>query len=78
MDVVACVGIDTVEAADFPAIPVAVSFLVEPLRSIVGFSTCILILAGRGCTGAFLIPNLGIVSSIVVFNLGLFGQFFQR
>ena len=71
MAVVACVGIDTVEATDFPAIPVTVSFLVGPLRSIVGFSTCILVLAGRGYTGAFLIPNLGIVSSIVVLRPGI-------
>ena len=66
MAVIACVGIDTVEAADFPALPVAVPSLVWPLRFIVGFSTCTLVLTGRGCTSAFLIPDLGIVSSIVV------------
>ena len=69
--VVACVGIDVVKGVDFPAIPVTVSFLVGPLRSIVGFSTCVLVLAGRGCTGAFLILNLGIVSSIVVLQPGI-------
>ena len=65
MAVVACVGIDTVEDADFPALPVAVLSLVGPLRFIVGFSTCILVLSGRGRTSAFLLPDLGIVSSIV-------------
>ena len=53
------VGIDTVEAANFPALPVVMSLLlVGPLRFSVGISTCIPVLAGRGRTGAFLVLNL--------------------
>ena len=62
------VEIDTVEAANFPALPAVVFlFLVGPLQFIVGFTTCILVLAGRGRTGVLLLFSaLGILSSIVV------------
>ena len=65
--VVTCVGINTVEAVSFSALPVAVPLLLEePLRFIVGVGTPVVGLTGRGCTGAFLLPDLGIVGSIVV------------
>ena len=66
MTAVASVGINAVETVDLSALPVAVSLLVGPLRFIVGFSTLIVALTGCGRTSAFLFPDLGIVSSIVV------------
>ena len=65
--VATCVGINTVEAMSFSALPVAVPLLLEePLRFIVGVGTPVVGLTGRGCTGAFLLLDLGIVGSIVV------------
>ena len=56
---VAAVGIDTVEASNFPALHVAVSLLlVGLLRLSAGISTCILVFAGRGRTDAFLVSDL--------------------
>ena len=53
------VEIDTVEAANFPLLSVGVFLLlVGPIQFSVGISTCILILAGRGRTGAFLVSDL--------------------
>ena len=40
--------------------------LTGPQRFIVGVGTLVISLTGRGCTGTFLLPDLGIVGSIVV------------
>ena len=61
--VATCVGINTVEATSFTALPVAVPLLLEgPLRFIIGVGTLVIGLTGRGCTGVFVIwtvfPNV--------------------
>ena len=60
------VGIGTIEAADFSLSVAVLLFLADLLRFIVGVSTPIIGLTGRGRTGAFLLTDLGIVGSIVV------------
>ena len=56
--VTTCVGINTVEAMSFSALPVAVHLLLEgPTRFIVGVGTLVVGLIGLGCTGAFLLPD---------------------
>ena len=48
--VATCVGINTVKAMSFSALPVAVPLLEGPLQFIVGVGTLVVGLTGRGCT----------------------------